>query len=126
MAENAREPRYDLEDRTFLFAKTSPDVCEDVAADDLQSGRCAASCAGFRFLCRKTYIEANEALSKKDFQMRINTCRKESKECRYWLRLLDTQEVSGLAAERDRLIQESTELMRILAAILAKVGRMTF
>jgi hypothetical protein len=29
--------------------------------------------------------EANEALSKKDFVMRIKICRKESKESAYWL-----------------------------------------
>ena len=66
------------------------------------------------------YIEANEALSKKDFRMRIRIARKESKETRYWLRLVDTQEDAGLNAERDALIQESTELMKILSAILHK------
>jgi four helix bundle protein len=65
-------------------------------------------------------IEANEALSKKDFRMRIRISRKESKETRYWLRLLDTQEDAGLNAERDALMQESTELMKILSAILHK------
>ncbi|MDY7032550.1 MAG: four helix bundle protein [Thermodesulfobacteriota bacterium] len=37
------------------------------------------------------YIEANEALSKKDFIVKIKICRKEAKESRYWLRLMDTQ-----------------------------------
>jgi len=44
------------------------------------------------------YIEANEALSKKDFVMRIKICRKEAKESRYWLRLIDT----GVNSELDR------------------------
>ena len=66
------------------------------------------------------YVEANEALGKKDFRMRIRICRKESKETRYWLRLLDTQQADGLNSERDKLIQESTELMRIFGAILQK------
>ena len=34
------------------------------------------------------YIEANEALSKKDFRMRVKISRKESKESRYWLGLI--------------------------------------
>ena len=34
------------------------------------------------------YIEANESLSKKDFMMRIKICRKESKECVYFIRLI--------------------------------------
>jgi four helix bundle protein len=38
------------------------------------------------------YIEANESLSKKDFVLRIKISRKEAKESRYWLRLLDTEQ----------------------------------
>jgi four helix bundle protein len=52
--------------------------------------------------------------------MRIRICRKEAKESRYWLRLLDTHQVESLEAERNRLIQESTEIMLIFAAILRK------
>ena len=36
------------------------------------------------------WIEADEALSKKDFLMRVKICRKEAKESRLFLRLLDT------------------------------------
>jgi four helix bundle protein len=35
------------------------------------------------------YIEANEAIGKKDFVMKIKICRREAKESCYWLRLLD-------------------------------------
>jgi len=65
------------------------------------------------------YIEANEALSKKDFAMRIKICRKESKESRYWLQLV---EVNGEQGEEQRqlLIKEATELMKIFGAILKK------
>ena len=64
------------------------------------------------------YIEANEALGKKDFVMRIKICRKEAKESRYFLRLLDLGDRDG--AQRDRLIQEATELMNIFGAIYRK------
>lgn len=66
------------------------------------------------------YIEANEALSKKDFRMRIRISRKESKESRYWLRLLDTHADPALNTERDELMQEATELMCIFGSILQK------
>ena len=69
---------------------------------------------------RANYIEANEALSKRDFRMRIRISRKESKESRYWLRLVDTHEDPARNTERDELIQEATELMRIFGAILQK------
>jgi four helix bundle protein len=66
------------------------------------------------------YIEANESLGKKDFAMRIRISRKESKESRYWLRLVDTEGNNGLDEERDGLIQEATELMKIFGSILQK------
>jgi four helix bundle protein len=64
------------------------------------------------------YIEANEAVSKKDFVLRVRIARKEAKETRYWLRLMETG--GAVEQERDVLIQEATELMRILGAILQK------
>jgi four helix bundle protein len=66
------------------------------------------------------YIEANEALSKKDFVFRIKISRKEAKESRYWLRLVDTGDNPPAEKERECLIQESTELMKIFGAILRK------
>ena len=111
------EGRYDLEDRTYEFArrvrafvKRLPRTIgnlEDIKQVVRSSGSVGAN-----------YIEANEALSKKDFRMRIRIARKESKETRYWLRLLDTQDDEALASQRDALAQESTELMLILGAIL--------
>ena len=64
------------------------------------------------------YIEANEALSKKDFVLRIKICRKEAKESRYWLRLLEA--AGALDAERKALVQEAQELMNIFGAIVRK------
>jgi four helix bundle protein len=68
------------------------------------------------------YIEANESLGKKDFKMHIKISRKQAKESRYWLRLVDTHSISDLEDVRDKLIQESTELMNIFGAIVQKVG----
>jgi len=66
------------------------------------------------------YIEANEALSKKDFVFRAKICRKESKETRYWLRLLDTGTEALVEEERQKLVQEATELTSIFGAIIRK------
>ena len=119
MTKTPRDHQYDLEDRTYEFArrirafvKGLPcTICntEDVKQVVRSSGSVGAN-----------YIEANEALSKKDFRMRIRISRKESKETRYWLRLLDTRDDAPLDTERDKLVQESTELMRIFGAILQK------
>ena len=66
------------------------------------------------------YIEANEALSKKDFIMRIKICRKEAKESRYWLRLIDTGNDDELEPERKGLENEASELTHIFGSIVTK------
>jgi four helix bundle protein len=96
------KPRYDLEDRTYRFAKRTRDfvrrlprtICnlEDVRQLARSSGSVGAN-----------YIEANETLSRKDFRMRIKICRKEAKESAFHLRLLYTGGDASLEAERDAL-----------------------
>ncbi len=66
------------------------------------------------------YIEANEALSKKDFAMRVKICRKEAKESRYWLRLIEVR-TEDAERKRQSLINEATELMKIFGSIVEKV-----
>jgi four helix bundle protein len=65
------------------------------------------------------YIEANEALGKKDFLMRIKICRKEAEESGYWLRLLEVSN-TDLRQEQEMLLKESTELTKIFSSILTK------
>jgi four helix bundle protein len=64
------------------------------------------------------YIEANEALSNKDFMYRIRISKKEAKESKYWLRLLDCEEKDK--NEQNIMIQEAKELMLIFGGILQK------
>lgn len=66
------------------------------------------------------YIEANEALNKKDFKFRVKISRKEAKESVYWLRLIiETNELSNEKEARN-LIQKATELKKIISAIIEK------
>jgi len=64
------------------------------------------------------WIEADEALSRKDFLMRAKICRKEAKESRLFLRLLDV----GIdnANSRDAHAAEARELTLIFSAIIKK------
>ncbi len=109
--------KYDLEDRTYEFARR-------VRAFVKRLPRTISNQEDVRQLIRASgsvganYIEANDALSKKDFRMRIKICRKESKESRYWLRLLFTNNEAPLENERNAQVQEATELMNIFGAIL--------
>ncbi|XUX00893.1 MAG: four helix bundle protein [Dehalogenimonas sp.] len=113
------EKVFDLEPRTEAFAaaviRESRRLPKDVANIELvkQMVRAAGSVGA-------NYIEANEGLSKKDFANRIKICRKETKESRYWLRLIKTSNPE-FQTYFDDLVQEATESMNIFAAILKKV-----
>ncbi len=52
--------------------------------------------------------------------MRIKICRKEAKEGRYWLKLVDADSKADLEKERKELENEATELMNIFGSILRK------
>jgi four helix bundle protein len=113
------KPVYDLEERTFqfakdvrLFVKTLPKTIANTE-DSRQVVKASGSVGA-------NYREANEALSKKDFAMRIKICRKESKESAYWLRLINETNTLKNADEAERLRQEANELKKIFSSILSK------
>jgi four helix bundle protein len=110
---------YDLEERTFQFARRVRAFVKRLHRTicNLEDGKQLVRSSGS---VGANYIEANESVSKKDFVLRVRIARKEAKESRYWLRLLDADAVAEVERERDALIQEATELMRILGAILQK------
>jgi four helix bundle protein len=66
------------------------------------------------------YIEANEALSKRDFRMHVKICRKEAKETAYWLRLLAETNAPPFVAEATQLRDEAIELKKIFSSMLAE------
>ena len=112
-------PKYDLEERTFnfakkvrLFVKTLPKSIsntEDTRQLVKSSGSVGAN-----------YIEANESLGKKDFLMRLKISRKEAKESNYWLRLINESNNLNNKSETEKLIQESMELNKIFSSIIEK------
>lgn len=117
MPQNENPKRFDLEDRTFAFAKRSRALVRELTKTigNIEDGRQLVRSSGS---VGANYIEANEALSKKDFVLRIKICRKEAKETRYWLRLIEATDHAGI--ERDALVREAQELMNIFGAIVRK------
>ncbi len=65
------------------------------------------------------YCEADNAVSKKEFLLRIGTCKKESKETMYWLRMIAAAVENSKQTGRV-LWQEAKELHLIFAAIWRK------
>jgi len=110
---------YDLEERTFEFAKEVRlfiKALKKTVANE-EDGKQLVRSSGS---VGANYIEANESLSKKDFSFRIKISRKEAKESVYWLRLInETNDLENRKVVED-LIQEATELKKILSAIIEK------
>jgi four helix bundle protein len=111
--------RFDLEERTLNFANKVRGLIKDmpktIAA--IEDGKQVIRSSGS---IGANYIEANESISKKDFLFRLKICRKEAKETRYWLILLNNQK-SDLENLRQILIREATELMMIFGSIIRKL-----
>src|SRR2546430_14648444 len=117
--ENGEKPR-DLEDRTFLFA-------ESVRGFVKRLPRTIGNTEDVRQLIRASgsvanWVEADEALSKKDFLMRVKICRKEAKESRLFLRLVDTGLTKNNGTNRDARASEARELTLIFSSIISKNG----
>lgn len=110
---------YDLEERTFQFAK-------EVRVFIKTLKRTIANIEDSKQIVRSSgsvganYIEANESFSKKDFVFRAKICRKEAKESIYWLKLL--QETNELTNHDlvNNLIQEADELKKIFSSMIEK------
>jgi len=111
--------QYDLEERTYKFAKKCRDFVNKSSKTiaNIEYGKQLIRASGSQ---AANYIEANESLSKKDFVHRIKICRKEAKESRLWLKLFDIKNINELIKEQKKLVQEATELTKIFGSILEK------
>lgn len=118
MTEKIPGKRYDLEERTLNFAKAVIKFVrkqpQDIANREIIKQLIRSACS-----VGANYIEANDNLGDRDFLMRIRICRKEARETRYWLTLIEVVNRDS-ESERNVLIQESTELTKIFASILHK------
>ena len=113
------KPVYDLEERTFQFAKDVRLFVKSLPKTiaNMEDGKQLIKASG---LVGGNYVEANEALGKKDFLMRIRISRKEAKESAYWLRLINETNSLINTDKAQSLIQEANELKKIFSSILEK------
>ena len=110
--------QYNLEERTLDFGKRIIRLARALPKETVnfvlidQVVRSGTSMGA-------NYREANETETKKDFCYRIRICRKEGKETLYWLELI----IEANPEFKERilpLMQETTELIKIFAAIAVK------
>lgn len=118
MKDSRNSKRYDLEERTFEFAKRTRNYVNNLpkSLSNIEYGRQLVRSSGS---VGANYIEANESLSRKDFGMRVKISRKEIKESKYWIEL--TEPKDDFLKERQLLISEAIELMKIFGSIVEKI-----
>jgi four helix bundle protein len=110
---------YDLEDRTGRFGADVIRFCRSVPSNAVNTPlvsplvRAGTSVGA-------NYCEANDAESRRDFRHKIGICRKESRECQHWLRMMGVA-VPARRANAEQLAGEAAELNRIFGAILRKL-----
>jgi len=110
--------KYNLEERTTQFSEEVIDFIKILPSNFVskplidQLLRSATSIGA-------NYCEANEANSRKDFINKIAIAKKESKETKYWLRII-AHTFPNFNTEIVKLFKEAEELNLILAAIIRK------
>jgi four helix bundle protein len=112
VAATTRPGTFEFAQPVRTFVKQLPRTVSNIE-DVRQLVRASGSVAA-------NWIEADEALSKKDFLMRVKICRKESKESRLFLRLVEAGLAKGNVIARERLAAEARELTLIFSSIISK------
>lgn len=112
--------KFDLEERTTDFAKRIVRLCRSLPKDSLNS-RLIGQIAGSAGSVGANYREANDALGKKDFLLRLKISRKEAKETIHWLEIIEEANPDFQTRMKD-LKQEANELKNILSAIINKTS----
>ncbi len=110
---------YDLEERTAKFGEAVIDFLKKIPRGphtyrliDQLTG-CGTSIGG-------NYCEADDAVSRKEFVLKINTCRKEAREAKFFIRML-ARAVPDLKPEARILWEEA----RALHLIFSRIRRTT-
>ena len=109
---------FDLEERTARFGEAIVRFSKKIPRDPANN-RLIDQLVGAGTSIGGNYCEANEGVSKRDFHHMISRCVKESKETKFFLRMIAASEPQ-LAAEAREHYREAKELHLILASIFRK------
>ena len=114
---------FDLEERTSKFGEAIIRFTKKIPRSP-GNDRIIGQLVGCGTSVGANYCEADEAVSKKEFAVKIGTCKKEARESKFFLRMTATAE-PGLKDEARVLWQEARELHLIFAKIYrtCKEGR---
>lgn len=106
---------YDLEERTARFGEAVIDFARTVPQDAL-TNRLISQLVGAATSVGANDVEADDAVSKKEFLKNIGTCRKEARETKHFLRMI-VRAAPALKPDARRLWAEARELHLIFLKI---------
>src|SRR5216110_2405578 len=106
---------YDLEERTALFGEAVIDFAKIIQQNPI-TNRLISQLVGAGTSVGANYVEADDAVSKKDFLKSIGTCRKEARETKHFLRMV-VRAVPELKPQARVLWLEAKELHLIFSGI---------
>ena len=119
MSNFQNESKYDLEERTAKFGEEIIMLCNSLPKNEItkplinQLIKCGTSVGA-------NYSEADDAESKANFKHKIGICKKESRECKHFLRMTAVA-VPETKEQARKLWLEAKELNLIFNAIYIKV-----
>jgi four helix bundle protein len=114
--EEPAKPRfYDLEERTARFGEAVIDFVKQIPQDAVTS-RLISQLVGAATSVGANYVEADDAVSKKEFLKNIGTCRKEAREAKHFLRMT-VRAVPELKPQARTLWLEAKELNLIFSKV---------
>jgi four helix bundle protein len=96
---------YDLMERTATFGGAAIQFSKRIPRGP-GNDRLSRQLVGAGTRIGANHCEADDAVSKKDFQHKIGICRKEAKECKFWLRMIATAE-EALKKRRAHALERS-------------------
>jgi four helix bundle protein len=108
--------KFNLEERTAIFAENVIDLVRSIKCDPINS-KIITQLVGSSGSIGANYCEATEGESKKDFIHKIGIAKKEIKETKHWVRLLATAN-SEKQDDLRKLWKEAHELLLIFSKII--------
>jgi four helix bundle protein len=106
---------YDLEERTARFGEAVIDFARTIPQSPV-TNRIIGQLIGAATSVGANYVEADDAVSKKEFLKNIGTCRKEARETKHFLRMA-VRAVPELKPQARTLWGEAKELHLIFSKI---------
>jgi four helix bundle protein len=113
--ESDAKPVYDLEERTARFGESVIDFAKTIPQGAV-TNRILSQLIGAATSVGANYVEADDAVSKKEFLKSVGMCRKEARETKHFVRMT-VRAVPELKSDARKLWVEARELHLIFSRI---------